>query len=95
LEGRHHALEDGADRVDGGLAAQIPQPRINLVLYAGVLAPKEGLLLLADCAERPSPGNTARVQRFYDEHTESTVRRRLRRACLEQPPSEELARAPE
>jgi hypothetical protein len=44
---------------------------------------EEGLLLLADCAERPSAANVARVRRFYDEHTDSTLRRRLRRACLE------------
>jgi hypothetical protein len=44
---------------------------------------EEGLLLLADCAERPSTSNVARVQSFYDVHSESTVRRRLRRACLE------------
>jgi hypothetical protein len=44
---------------------------------------EEGLLLLADCAERRSAHSVARVQRFYDEHTDSTLRRRLRRACLE------------
>ncbi|HEX6240517.1 MAG TPA: hypothetical protein VFZ61_06470 [Polyangiales bacterium] len=43
----------------------------------------EGLWLLVDCVERPSATNTARVQTFYDEHTSSTVRRRLRRSCLE------------
>jgi hypothetical protein len=46
---------------------------------------EEGLLLLADCAEAPSADNVARVQSFYDEHSESTVRRRLRRGCLELP----------
>jgi hypothetical protein len=44
---------------------------------------EEGLLLLADCAQQPSADNVARVQDFYDEHTESSVRRRLRRVCLE------------
>jgi hypothetical protein len=44
---------------------------------------EEGLLLLADCAEQPSTSNVARVRSFYDAHTESSVRRRLRRACLE------------
>jgi hypothetical protein len=44
---------------------------------------EEGLLLLADCAERRSAHSVARVQRFYDEHTDSTLRRRLRRGCLE------------
>jgi hypothetical protein len=45
---------------------------------------EEGLLLLADCAERRSPENLARVQAYYDRHSASSVRRRLRRACLEQ-----------
>lgn len=44
---------------------------------------EEGLLLLADCAEDPNADNLARVQSFYDEHTDSSVRRRLRRGCLE------------
>lgn len=44
---------------------------------------EEGLLLLADCAERPTAANVARVRRFYDAHTDSMLRRRLRRACLE------------
>lgn len=43
----------------------------------------EGLWLLVDCVEHPSASNTERVQTFYDEHTASTVRRRLRRSCLE------------
>jgi hypothetical protein len=50
----------------------------------GMSAPEEeGLLLLADCAEQRSASNMARVQRFYDEHSDSTLRRRLRRSCLE------------
>jgi hypothetical protein len=44
---------------------------------------EEGLLLLADCAEQHSPQNVARVQDFYQRNTASTVRRRLRRGCLE------------
>lgn len=44
---------------------------------------EEGLLLLADCAQEPNSDNLARAQSFYDEHTESSVRRRLRRGCLE------------
>lgn len=43
----------------------------------------EGLWLLVDCVERPNATHTARVQTFYDAHTASTVRRRLRRSCLE------------
>jgi hypothetical protein len=50
----------------------------------GMSAPEEeGLLLLADCAEQRSPDNVARVRRFYDQHTDSMLRRRLRRSCLE------------
>jgi hypothetical protein len=44
---------------------------------------EEGLWLLADCAEHTSAENVERVRSFYEEHTDSTVRRRLRRACLE------------
>ena len=44
---------------------------------------EEGLLLLADCVEEPSEQNVAVVRAFYDLHTDSTIRRSLRRACLE------------
>jgi hypothetical protein len=44
---------------------------------------EEGLLLLTDCVEQRSPENLARVQSYYDRYSASTVRRRLRRACLE------------
>ena len=47
---------------------------------------EEGLWLLTDCAEQRSAQNVARVQAYYDEHSASTVRRRLRRACLEAEP---------
>lgn len=47
---------------------------------------EEGLWLLVDCAEERSPENLARVQDFYDHNSASTVRRRLRRACLEREP---------
>jgi hypothetical protein len=69
-----------AGRFDAARAL-IAQHRREL---AGMSAPEEeGLLLLADCAEQRSAGNVARVQRFYDAHTDSMLRRRLRRACLE------------
>jgi hypothetical protein len=44
---------------------------------------EEGLLLLADCAEQRNAQNVARVEDFYQRNTASTVRRRLRRGCLE------------
>jgi hypothetical protein len=44
---------------------------------------EEGLWLLADCAEHGRAQDVERVRSFYEEHTDSTVRRRLRRACLE------------
>jgi hypothetical protein len=44
---------------------------------------EEGLLLLADCAEHGRAEDVERVRSFYEEHTDSSVRRRLRRACLE------------
>ncbi|MGD8862171.1 MAG: hypothetical protein PVI30_19320 [Myxococcales bacterium] len=43
---------------------------------------REGLSLLVDCMQRPSPDAMARAQRFYDEQTHSMVRRRIRRHCL-------------
>jgi len=43
----------------------------------------EGLLLLADCMERPSAETRAKAQAFYDTKTFSPMRRRLRRLCLE------------
>lgn len=44
---------------------------------------EEGLWLLANCAEHGRADDVERVRSFYEEHTDSTVRRRLRRACLE------------
>jgi hypothetical protein len=44
---------------------------------------RDGLTLLADCMQHPSPEGRARAQRFYDEQTASTARRRIRRYCLE------------
>ena len=42
----------------------------------------EGMSLLADCMEHPTAETRARAQRFYDEETYSTARRRIRRWCL-------------
>jgi hypothetical protein len=42
----------------------------------------EGMSLLADCMEHPSAETRGRAQRFYDEETYSTARRRIRRWCL-------------
>jgi hypothetical protein len=42
-----------------------------------------GLSLLADCMEQPTDAARARAQDFYDEHTYSMARRRIRRECLE------------
>ena len=42
----------------------------------------EGMSLLADCLARPSAETRGRAQRFYDEETYSTARRRIRRWCL-------------
>jgi hypothetical protein len=48
----------------------------------------EGLSLLADCMERPGSDTRGRAQRFYDEATYSTTRRRVKRWCLDVVPSE-------
>jgi hypothetical protein len=44
---------------------------------------REGLFIVADCVAQPSPEIRQRARRFYDERTASSVRKRLRRACLE------------
>jgi hypothetical protein len=44
---------------------------------------REGYDIIADCLEKPGPTTTLRARRFYDEQTHSTLRRRVRRACLE------------
>jgi hypothetical protein len=43
----------------------------------------EGMALLADCMEHPDDEIRGRAQRFYDEKTYSSARRRIRRWCLE------------
>jgi hypothetical protein len=43
----------------------------------------DGLTLLADCMERPSATTRERAQRFYDERTASTARRKIRKHCLQ------------
>jgi hypothetical protein len=43
----------------------------------------EGIELLAECLERPTDAVVGRAEKFYSEHTVSTLRRRLRRECLE------------
>jgi hypothetical protein len=52
-------------------------------LHGMSVVEEEGLFLLADCVEEPNESNVARVKIFYEDHPESTVRRRLRRGCLE------------
>jgi hypothetical protein len=42
----------------------------------------EGMSLLADCMQHPNAETRGRAQRFYDEVTYSTARRRIRRWCL-------------
>src|SRR5689334_7993645 len=48
---------------------------------------QDGLTILADCMERPVAETRERAQQFYDRHTASTARRRIRRHCLEQVPA--------
>ena len=43
----------------------------------------DGLTILTECLEHPGPAIRAHAQRFYDTHTASTARRKLRRYCLE------------
>jgi hypothetical protein len=44
---------------------------------------REGWEAIADCLERPGPVSHARAQRFVDEEPASSLRRRVRRTCLE------------
>ena len=48
---------------------------------------QDGLSILADCMETSSAEARERAQRFYDQHTESTARRKIRRHCLERVPA--------
>jgi hypothetical protein len=43
----------------------------------------EGLEILAECLERPSPEILERAARFHRERTASMMRKRIRRYCLE------------
>ena len=81
LHAADEAIKDGAFESARDLLAQHHRE-----LRGMSSVEEEGLLLLADCAEEPSESNLARVRSFYDEHSESPVRRRLRRGCLELPP---------
>ncbi len=55
--------------------------------YPQADADREGLFIVADCVAQPSPEIRQRAQRFYDERRASSVRKRLRRACLEGRPN--------
>jgi hypothetical protein len=44
---------------------------------------QEGYSLIADCIERPGEATRAAAQRYYDLERASTLRRFVRRACLE------------
>jgi hypothetical protein len=43
----------------------------------------EGLAILTECMERPTPEVVQRAQTFHREHTASLLRKRIRRFCLE------------
>ncbi|HKO53037.1 MAG TPA: hypothetical protein VJV79_35250 [Polyangiaceae bacterium] len=46
---------------------------------------QQGYELIADCLERPGAATRAAAQRFYDTELASTLRRHVRRHCLETP----------
>jgi hypothetical protein len=81
LDGAWHALRQrdfqAARQLVGTHQAEYPDSKAHM---------DEGLLLLADCMENPSPESKARAQAFYDSKTYSPMRRRLRRFCLEPHP---------
>jgi hypothetical protein len=78
LQAADQAIKEGAYELARTLLAQHHRE------LGGMSAvEEEGLLLLADCAEHATETNIERVRNFYEEHTDSTVRRRLRCACLE------------
>jgi hypothetical protein len=46
---------------------------------------QDGYAIIAECLERPGPALRARAQRYYDDVLASTLRRYVRRHCLEAP----------
>jgi hypothetical protein len=79
-----HAAERAIlERRFGAARQLLARHRRELPAFSAVEV--EGLALLADCVERPGPYALGRVRAFYDRHTDSTVRRRLRRSCLDAP----------
>ena len=77
-------LHDAQAALAGGDASRA---RTLLVQHAREFpqtdADRDGLLIMADCVAQPSPEVRQQAQRFYDQHTASAVRKRLRRTCLE------------
>jgi hypothetical protein len=51
--------------------------------YPESTALQEGYDIIADCIEQESPRRRARAEHYYDEKRASTVRRYVRRYCLE------------
>ena len=46
---------------------------------------QDGYELIANCLERPGPETRAVAQRYYDQQLDSSLRRYIRRNCLEAP----------
>ena len=64
-----------------GLRALLKQYREEYPEDAHVLA--DGYQLIADCLEHPGAETRAVAQRYYDEQRDSSLRRYIRRHCLE------------
>jgi hypothetical protein len=64
-----------------GLRALLQQYRDEYPEDANLL--QEGYAIIADCLEHPSAETRAAAQRYYDEELASSLRRYIRRHCLE------------
>ena len=92
ITAEHVRIYRDVELLDGAWQAlkrrDFAQARVLLRQHAGEYGVRgydelnDGLTLLADCMERPGPETRQAAQRFYDQQTASTARKRIRRHCL-------------
>jgi hypothetical protein len=77
--------------LDGAVEVEdVPGIRRLLAIYRqefpeDALVLQQGYELIANCLERPREATRAEAQRFYDTELASSLRRHVRRHCLEKP----------
>jgi hypothetical protein len=77
-----HALNGALDAKDAaGMRRLLERYREDYPEDANEL--QEGYALIADCLEQPDPATVERAQAYYASETASTLRRYVRRHCLE------------